>query len=143
MPTYALTHSENRFKVCLMCPDVKPPAKNPNKAIGEIDAARIVEHFISNFDRDNQKLPQSLCSKHRYQLFDFDRKTKAGQKVKALPDPVDFSKLDFGGLTDRQLKDCRDCNCSFCSVARANVGNSPKLWTTVEKVENLSVFVCL
>ena len=76
----ALTHSECRFKLCLMCPHGTKGTSL--EKIGPAMADRIREHYLSNFDPDNQKQPQAICGKHRSLLFQVHQKKKAKEAEK-------------------------------------------------------------
>ena len=115
--TPPVTHDECRSKLCAMCYK-KGSSMEPLKE-GGVDIQRLREFFLENYDLDNQKVPKSLCARDRKLL----SLVSQGKKSKDdLPDPVDISKLDFGGLSGRLLKDKTDCNCSpICKPARATI----------------------
>ena len=82
---------------------------------------RLRKYFFANYNPDDVKLPCGTCTRCRNLLLKVD-KGKAEQS--SLPDPVDFSALEFpritrsSGVTD--LGELTNCTCSICTIARAN-----------------------
>merc|ERR1712026_351083 len=88
------THHICRGKVCVMCfqKGSSPTIIHP----GSVLLSRIQKYFLEDYDPTNQKLPNSICSRCRNLLF-FVEKGKMSKDD--LPNPDDFSQLDFGGRT--------------------------------------------
>ena len=112
----ARTHDQNRELVCLVC------FKKGNSMIkidSGVNLSRVQKYFIENYDPNEEKIPNGLCSRCRIILLDIEQGKKS---VSALPEPMDFSSLIFPAITRsskvNNLKDFQHCTCSICSIVR-------------------------
>ena len=79
MSNKALSHTENRAKVCLLCfqkgSDMMPARR------GSI-LARIWKYFIKNYDPNEEYLPSAVCDRCRQILLKIEKKKKKRVRVR-------------------------------------------------------------
>ena len=85
---------------------------------GSVAYKRIIKYY-PNFDFNDPKQPIGICALCRKKLEKVDN---GKMSVDDLPTPIDFSGLDFGGYTGRQLMHMTDCRCSMCLLTREKQG---------------------
>lgn len=112
----ALTHMENRKKVCIIC---MQKAKNP---ISQVVLQRIRAYFMKDYDPIDACYPSAICSKCRSDLLYIC----SGKKTAAILPPM----FDFG-LILPQLQSTRNqpnpiCCCQLCVIARQSCTTIPK-----------------
>ena len=137
------THGQNRSHVCLIC-FTKPLKAELNKNIWVIQGVqlqRVHKYFMSNFDPNDQKYPNGICTCCKSKLLKIENADKKAEKenveldpstLPSLPDLVDYPSLNFPRVGTRssgvaELKDLTNCPCEICKVALANpsqVGHS-------------------
>ena len=94
---------------------------------------RIQDFFIENYDPSDLKMPCGLCACCRLKLEKMEIKKLGKDKDKPLPeiklpDPVDFSKLQFPAtITRSRGGDLMPCNCDICEIATESVQKNPNL----------------
>ena len=130
MPTTALTHDQNRSKVCLICfqkgkKDTIRSTESPQ------NLKKIQEFFMENYDPSDLKLPAGLCACCKTKLDRMEIKKSGKDKDKPLPevilpDPVDFTKLVFPPtITRSRGGDLSPCSCDICEIATQTPFTSP------------------
>ena len=130
MPTTSKTHNENRSKVCLLC---FQKGSTMRSAGSPENLTRIQEYFFENYDPSDLKLPIGICSCCNRKLLNLENKKLGKDKDKPLPevilpDPVDFSKLQFpASITRSRGGDLQSCDCDICEIAREEIFKNPKL----------------
>ena len=125
MPKKILTHDECRSLVCLLCLQkgssmrtIIATARNSSEPSENL--RRVRQHFLETYDVQNQRYPNGLCARCRKLLEDVD---KGKIESSTLPNPNDYSKLDFKGLTARYIDPLKtDCSCPICEIARDHPG---------------------
>jgi hypothetical protein len=112
----ALTHDENREKVCAVC---------MNKAkytITDCVLERIKTYFIENFDIEDPCLPSGICAKCRSDLLDISNGKK---DTTILPDAYDFSEIVPQYLRSTRANTNPLCHCHMCDIARQKLTSIP------------------
>ena len=64
--------------------------------ISGVNLSRVLKYFMVDFDPNNPKLPNGICTHCRRILFEIDK-----GKPATLDYPIDYSKLSFPVLTRR------------------------------------------
>ena len=59
-----------------------------------VTLSRVIKYFMEDFDPNDVKLPNGICTHCRNILLNIEK-----EKPAALNDPIDFSKLSFPFLT--------------------------------------------
>ena len=80
----ALTHAQNRSKVCLLCFQ-KFPKPNMRSAESPVNLRRIQEFFMEDYDPSDLKMPSGLCSCCHLKLDKMESKKLGKDKEKPLP----------------------------------------------------------
>ena len=134
----ALDHNTCRGMVCIICGNKAIPISSVRVINANNYTGLIQKHFIQNYDPSDQYKMNGLCNGCRNKLSEKEKflnlteeeKAKIKKKEPELPDPIDFSLLEFPvitrstGVTD--IGSLKSCNCDICRIARSNpskVGN--------------------
>ena len=111
----ALTHAQNRSKVCLICFQKGSTMRSTESPQ---NLKRISEFFMENYDPYDLKMPNGLCQCCSKKLERMETKNSES----TLPNPVDFSKLEFpASITRSRGGDLAPCSCDICEIATASV----------------------
>ena len=110
----ARTHAESQSHVCLLCFQ----KGSSMLKIANVNLQRVKKYFLEDFDPNDSKLPNRICTRCRNLL----GKVENGSKIVSdLPDPVDFNALSFPKITrtlgTTTLGELVGCTCSICIVA--------------------------
>ncbi|CAH0547097.1 unnamed protein product [Brassicogethes aeneus] len=109
---HALTHSENRFKVCLFCFKKKKamfPIKDKLKLV--------VLSLFADYDVEEKSLPVALCSSCKIKIY--KAKHGSGRMELKLPILSDDEKQKRA----TRSQDVTKCSCKLCQIARAVPAN--------------------
>ena len=93
----ALTHAQNRSKVCLVC---FQKGTTMRSAESPQNINNIQEFFMENYNPLDLKMPSGLCMCCLNKLRKMEIKKLGKDKERPLPevklpDPIDFAKLQF------------------------------------------------
>lgn len=121
MPKEAKTHGQLRSMVCLVCFQKRSDIWI---ITGGVVLERIRTSFMTNYDPEDQYVPNGLCGRCRKIL---ERIAGGSADADSLPNPVDFGALDFPALTrssgaPKEQQDLTNCPCGICSVATVHAG---------------------
>ena len=104
----ALTHEENRLKVCVVC------MQKGDYKITDIVLQRIRQIFIENYDASEQCSPGAICGRCRALLIDIDNGKK---NTNALPEVYDFSEIQPFLRSSTRCTPNPLCHCKICLIA--------------------------
>ena len=116
------SHAQNRAKVCLLCFQ----KGSSMTVISGTVLTRIQVHFLTSYNSNDQKFPNGICTRCRKLMTSVDRPSGDPQRIEssALPDVVDFSKLQFPVMTrssgSLSLGELLNCTCDICKIATEN-----------------------
>ena len=122
-----LSHAQNRAKVCLLCFE----KGSSMTVISGLVLNRVKNHFLTNYNPNDQKFPNGICARCRNLLINVDRPSDDAKRVESsdLPDVVDFSKLQFPVITrssgSLSLGELVNCTCDICKKATENAVSTP------------------
>ena len=122
-----LSHAQNRAKVCLLCFE----KGSSMTVISGLVLNRGKNHFLTNYNPNDQKFPNGICTRCRNLLTNVDRPSDDAKRVEssALPDVVDFPKLQFPVITrssgSLSLGELVNCTCDICKIATENAVTAP------------------
>ena len=120
MPHKALTHDENRAKVCAVC-YCKSGSKATRKVSDQHEAA-IKDLVFEGYNKNDSKFPSGLCDTCHFSLLD----NVAGYSLKNKKSPPRLLILPDTETYEIQLQrvtrgnSASSCQCIICDVARLN-----------------------
>ncbi|PAA49210.1 hypothetical protein BOX15_Mlig018049g5 [Macrostomum lignano] len=116
--THALSHEENRLKICLLC----YKKGSSMQRIGNASLKRIQAHFLPNYNANDEQLPAALCARCNKLLADVDKGIKAPN---VLPNSSEVVKVSPTKIT----RQSSSCACKICETARFNpIGKGLGTW---------------
>ena len=113
----ALSHEENRNKICLLC------MQKARYAITPIVLSRIKDYFIENYDINEACCPSAVCGKCLADLSDIAHGKK---ECSILPEVYDFGNIHPFLVSTTRNTDVRICGCIICETARVSGTKVPQ-----------------
>lgn len=104
---HALTHDENRFKVCLLC-----FRKRKEMFIIQMKLTDHVKSLFENYDEADDRIPGALCGSCKRNV----SKMMNGQMQK-----IEFPDLSIFWHKPKatRSRDNMKCDCALCEIARS------------------------